>query len=179
MECPACGKTLVPVAAGDIEVDVCRDGCGGVWFDRDEILKFDEPHEFATSEVLKSAEEHAGVKIDPAMRKHCPRCAGEPLVRQFFDIKNEVQIDQCWNCAGIWLDPGEINTIRNQYQTFEERAQAVNAYADRVLHSAEEKIAEHTAQDVAAYNEETKNLLRGFLFGFKKLLGLDNPYDGL
>jgi len=29
----------------EIELDFCKGGCGGIWFDRHEFLKFDKPHE--------------------------------------------------------------------------------------------------------------------------------------
>ena len=47
MECPACGKQLQQMTAGDVTVDVCKGGCGGMWFDNYELKKFDEPHESA------------------------------------------------------------------------------------------------------------------------------------
>ena len=33
MKCPACGGTLVEVRQADLTVEVCQQGCGGVWFD--------------------------------------------------------------------------------------------------------------------------------------------------
>lgn len=179
MECPACGKTLSQLALGDITVDACKEGCGGVWFDHNEIVKFDEPHEFQTSEILTLAKEKQAVRIDHAKRKPCPKCAGETLVRQFFDVKNEVEIDQCWNCAGIWLDTGEINAIRAQYKSYEDRERAVNAYVDTQLKQAADELAVDTDEQLQRYNAETQNRLRAFVYGFKKLLGLDDLYDNL
>ena len=36
MKCPACGNTLHEMNAGSVTVDVCTEGCGGIWFDRNE-----------------------------------------------------------------------------------------------------------------------------------------------
>jgi len=33
MECPACNRQLKEMEIGDIVVDVCENGCGGIWFD--------------------------------------------------------------------------------------------------------------------------------------------------
>ncbi len=33
MNCPVCANTLSDIQAGNIRVDVCKDGCGGTWFD--------------------------------------------------------------------------------------------------------------------------------------------------
>ena len=46
MECPACHRVLRSRRIGEIVVDVCHDGCGGIWFDQGELSKFDEPSEF-------------------------------------------------------------------------------------------------------------------------------------
>jgi len=43
MNCPACGNILEQMTVGDVTVDVCQRGCGGIWFDNFELEKFDEP----------------------------------------------------------------------------------------------------------------------------------------
>ena len=52
MNCPACGNVLEEMKVGDVMVDVCQGGCGGIWFDNYELEKFDEPHESAGEELL-------------------------------------------------------------------------------------------------------------------------------
>ena len=37
MNCPACGNVMTEVTAGDIRVDACKGGCGGLWFDEWEL----------------------------------------------------------------------------------------------------------------------------------------------
>jgi Zn-finger nucleic acid-binding protein len=34
------------------------------------------------------------------------------LHRHFFSAKRRVEVDQCPNCGGYWLDAGELNQIR-------------------------------------------------------------------
>ena len=171
MKCPACGKDLEEVSAGDIQIDICRSGCGGVWFDKDEIKKFDEPHEFMAEAILQgkpAAEARAGSAPRP-----CPRCPGEVLVRQFADVKNSLQIDQCWQCSGIWLDPGELAALRGQYRTAVDRAQAVNSYVESHLAEEEKEMAAEGSRRISHYNEETRNVFTSFLYGFKRLLGAE------
>lgn len=180
MHCPACGGTLTQMIAGDFELDACVNGCGGVWFDRDELVKFDEPHEFDGHAILSLAEKKRGVKVDSSKQKKCPHCTDEPLVRQFMDVKNQIEIDQCWECAGIWFDVGEINQVRNQYKTYEERAKAVNTYIDQGLTDTKAALNKATKEQVERYNADTSNRLRSALFAFKKLLGIENDLnDGL
>ncbi|RKZ31105.1 hypothetical protein DRQ33_07330, partial [bacterium] len=45
MKCPACGKELTRMKTGEIIVDVCKGGCGGIWFDKWELDRVDEKHE--------------------------------------------------------------------------------------------------------------------------------------
>jgi Zn-finger nucleic acid-binding protein len=39
----------------------------------------------------------------------CPKCGHDLEVVQYEGIT----IDRCTNCAGIWLDPGELEQLRN------------------------------------------------------------------
>lgn len=110
MECPACSSELVETKAAGIEIDICSNGCGGVWFDRDEITRFDEAHELLPQDIL-SAKRSSEYTLNPFPRK-CPRCSEQHLMRQSYDPKNPVEIDACWRCGGIWLDIGELEAIR-------------------------------------------------------------------
>jgi len=51
IDCPACNRKLSKLKVQDIVVDICEDGCGGVWFDAGELKKVDEKHENA-GEIL-------------------------------------------------------------------------------------------------------------------------------
>ena len=47
IKCPACGCEMVKVfmPKAGVNLDVCINGCGGIYFDNREFLEFDEPHE--------------------------------------------------------------------------------------------------------------------------------------
>ena len=47
INCPACGKEMQKVfmPSAGINLDVCVNGCGGIYFDNREFKKFDEQHE--------------------------------------------------------------------------------------------------------------------------------------
>lgn len=180
MKCPACNANMKPFKDGDFELDACSDGCGGVWFDNKELLKFDEKHEFSSSPILELAKAKEAVKVDHNRVKSCPRCPGENLVRQFLDVKNEVEMDQCWHCGGVWLDLGEINAVRAQYETFEDRQKAVNDYVSSMIVDTKETLKSKTAEQIAAYEAELATPWKRATFALKRLLGLDNnPNDGL
>ena len=127
MKCPACGNQMQEVTAGDVKVDVCKGGCGGVWFDQLELKKFDEPHESAGTELLE-VQRDPSIKVDHSQQLNCPRGGDFKMLRHFFSVKNEVEVDECPNCAGFWLDAGELAGIRGQFNTEEERRQAAHEY---------------------------------------------------
>lgn len=171
MECPACGSTLSPFQVGDATIDACRSGCGGIWFDEKELQRVDEKQEFSDHEILKLAKEKEKNKVDHKKIKPCPRCKGEVLVRQFFDPKNEIEIDQCWNCCGIWLDVGELNAVRTQYETAADRKVAVEAYVSAHIADVSQKLSKLTKQQLVTYEHQTRNRLAAGLFAFRRLLG--------
>lgn len=55
------------------------------------------------------------------------------MFKHFFNIKREVEVDECHNCAGLWLDYGELSHIRKQYNTEEERNKAISEYLDEII----------------------------------------------
>ena len=120
------------VNAGDVKVDVCKGGCGGVWFDQFELKKFDEPHE-SVGEQLLDVERDPSITIDRTKDLNCPRCGEFKMLRHYFSFENEVEVDECPNCAGYWLDAGELRAIRSQFDTEEERRQAAQEYFRRVF----------------------------------------------
>ena len=170
MKCPACSKELQTVAAGDVDVDICVGGCGGVWFDDGELDKFDEDSEIAAEVILKARPGNSKPPDGKQLRK-CPRCPDQVIVRQFFDPKNQVEINQCWECSGIWLDCGELATIRAQFKTATDRAQAIEEYAEKCIDQHEQAIIDHGKKELAEYNEETSSRFKAFMYGFKQLLG--------
>jgi len=107
----------------NITVDVCVGGCGGIWFDGHELKKVDEPHEEASWALLE-ADYNPDVVVDQSERRDCPHCSDIVMMRHFSSIKREVEVDECPSCAGFFLDRGELNSIREQYATEEERSEA-------------------------------------------------------
>ena len=105
MNCPACGHQLSAHKVGDITVDVCRGGCGGLWFDNFELKKVDENFEPAAD--LLHVEADPKVWVDHTERRDCPCCDDTVLMRHHFSVKQEIEVDQCPRCGGYFLDHGE------------------------------------------------------------------------
>lgn len=111
MKCPACFNELTELQVGDLTVDACRGGCGGIWFDAFEMQKADEERETAGNALLHIPRDERLV-VDSSRKRECPRCAGVKLYRHFYSAKRQVVVDECPNCGGYWLDAGELALIR-------------------------------------------------------------------
>jgi len=121
IKCPACQKEMhkIFIPSEGINIDVCLDGCGGIYFDNREFKCFDEPHE-NMEEIVKAIEDKRFEKVDETLPRTCPVC-GAKMVKNFASVKKEVQIDECYACGGKFLDHGELTKIRSQYKTEAER----------------------------------------------------------
>jgi Zn-finger nucleic acid-binding protein len=111
MKCPACFNNLSPMQVGSLVVDVCQGGCGGIWFDAFELKRVDEEDE-AAGEALMEIRRNPEITVDFTRKRECPRCSGVKLHRHFFSARRRVEVDECPNCAGYWLDAGELAAIR-------------------------------------------------------------------
>jgi len=111
MKCPACFNELTQTQVGSLKVDICQGGCGGIWFDAFELQRVDEEDEKAGEPLLHITRDER-IVVDPSRKRDCPRCAGIRLHRHFFSAKRRVEVDQCPNCGGYWLDAGELAEIR-------------------------------------------------------------------
>jgi Zn-finger nucleic acid-binding protein len=131
MKCPACGNALTSITAGGITVNACKGGCGGMWFDRFELSKVDEPSQSA-GEVLLHIDRNPAVKLDSTKRLSCPKCS-IPMMRHFWSVKKSVLIDECPECGGTWLDAGELAAIRTEFATPADRTKAAEAYFNEVF----------------------------------------------
>ncbi|MHC4984298.1 MAG: zf-TFIIB domain-containing protein [Planctomycetota bacterium] len=139
MRCPACGNELGGMEVAGINVDVCRGGCGGIWFDNFELEKVDEPHE-AAGEVLLDVERDESINVDHSARRKCPKCGDVVMMRHFFCTEREVEVDECPACAGVWLDCGELGGIRSQFDSQEQREEAAKKYFAKTITPELEKM---------------------------------------
>ncbi len=113
IKCPACGcdmeKIFMPSAG--VNIDVCTNGCGGIYFDNREFKAFDEPHEnIAPLEELFKDKEFKQVNENET--RYCPVC-GNAMIKNYADVNKEVLVDECYSCGGKFLDYGEIKKIRS------------------------------------------------------------------
>lgn len=119
--CPACGKPMKKIFLENQQfiIDVCIDGCGGIWLDNRELQKIDEETEPIT-ELLEAYKSKVFQKTDNSAVRICPIC-GVKMVKNNVSAKQEIVIDECYNCGGKFFDYNELQHMRNQYKDEESR----------------------------------------------------------
>ena len=128
LNCPACNKEMkkVFVPKEGVNIDICIDGCGGMWFDNREIKEFDEQNE-KVDEIIAAIEGKEFDKVDQTNHRSCPAC-GAKMVKNFSSVKKEIQIDECYACGGKFLDNTELQALRAEYATESERSSDMVSY---------------------------------------------------
>lgn len=120
MKCPRTGTLLKTVKVGKIEVEVSEQ-CSGVFFDNLELEKFDEKHEVEGDLLALHLRKFKTTKIRENERIKCPKCINIVMMRRFYSPKHIIEIDECPGCAGIWLDAGELDLVREHFSNENER----------------------------------------------------------
>ncbi|MBN8548054.1 MAG: zf-TFIIB domain-containing protein [Deltaproteobacteria bacterium] len=130
MKCPVCSKQLVEFKAGSLALDICRDGCSGIWFDAAELDKCDEMTEHFPEELLR-VNKNPNVVIDRSKIRQCPKCSVN-MSRITLDTERRFEIDHCPSCAGQWLDNGELGRMRQVSKDNAEREANLAIFKKRI-----------------------------------------------
>ncbi len=162
IHCPACGRKMEKlfIESANCNVDICIDGCGGIFFDNREFKKFDEQHE-NIDEILNAYKNNNYVKVNEDIPRTCPVCE-KTMAKHFASSKHEVEIDECYSCGGIFLDFGELEKIRSQFKTEKER----QGDFIKILESSPEVRAELEKNNFIDYKQKNYNEM----FGEKRVL---------
>jgi len=110
--CPACGKEMekIYIPEHGINIDICLNGCGGIFFDNRELEKFDEPQEKIDA-ILNAINGKVFQKVDERNNRICPCCAHQ--MTKTGAANGTVQLDVCYTCGGKFLDNNELMKIRD------------------------------------------------------------------
>ena len=119
MKCPVCQNEMAEKNFGGILVDVCEDGCKGIWFDWNELNRLDEKNE-GLGKALKESLTYPRVNDDNRVQIKCPRC-NIPMHTHKYQSSKEINVDECYNCGGFFLDSGELRVIRDTFMSEYER----------------------------------------------------------
>ncbi len=100
------------------------------------------------------------VTTDPSKRRKCPKCKDIIMMRHFYSVKKEVEVDECPSCAGFWLDYGELGRIRSQYRSKEERQKAAEEYFKEIFAGEMKRMQEGSEEEL----KTAKKIARMFRF---------------
>jgi len=75
------------------------------------------------------------------------------MMRHFFSVKKQVEVDECPGCGGFWLDAGELRKIRSLFDTEQQRHEAAEKYFSEVFG---DKLAAVKEQDQQAFEKSRK-----------------------
>lgn len=163
LTCPACGKEMEKIYIEKTQcfLDICTEGCGGIFFDNREFKKFDGDRE-SINEIEKALEGKEFKKVDASYKRTCPVC-GMKMMKNSTSIKGEIIVDDCYGCGGKFLDFGELEKISSEYKTEEERSQDVLNYLKANMGS--EFDAMHAHQQLSK-NKKSGNILNNIIDKF-------------
>ena len=113
LTCPACGAEMTKLFIADkaINIDICAEGCGGIYFDNKEIQEFSGEND-DLSEIKKLLEGKNFMPVDETKTRICPACKTPMAKTNAFGV----QIDTCYKCGGIFLDNGEFEYVRAKFK---------------------------------------------------------------
>lgn len=127
IRCPACGNKMkkVFIPSAGVNVDICVDGCGGIYFDRKEIQHFQNGNDKSYNEIKKELSGKIFTPVNQNETRVCPVCAAKMVKTKIQGLN--VEIDTCYSCGGIFLDNGELELIRESMKkTSYQKAQEPN-----------------------------------------------------
>jgi len=156
--CPACEQTLKEYIARHGLVHACDGGCGGVWLDSQVLDYFRSPSE-PMGESLLEIRRNPAAHVDPGRRRICPKCRFYSMEKYNFSPDTKVVLDACNRCGGIWLDGGDLDSIREiarrkaDQTTFIERRPTVDPEWD-----------EHHPRPKPVYEVSTREELHKILY---------------
>ena len=103
--CPRCNVDMKELQKEGTFLDECP-RCSGVFFDQGEMYGALG----ATADPSYWDRPETGGNARPGNIK-CPRCKAEMLLQDVSYGGDQVEIDRCGECQGIWLDKGEAEKI--------------------------------------------------------------------
>ena len=105
MKCPRCSKPMDSGERAGIRTSACP-ACGGSWISGGSLHEL-----FAREEDAPHIEEALETILDLDFvegRRQCPTCRGRRL--KTLDI-DDVELDYCIGCKGLFFDPGELERV--------------------------------------------------------------------
>lgn len=137
MNCPICKKALTNIRLEQTSIDVCSEGCGGIWLDRGDLSKIIQSGQDITNQLSNSKKTPTPNVGDP---RHCPRNQMILMKRSY--IEDQAMVDECPKCAGIWID-----NLEEFLQVISDFKQKLNLNKDEAQKILEDQFLGKTDQE--------------------------------
>ena len=152
VRCPACQKEMKKVFDKEkgIYIDICIDGCGGVFFGKKEYENYDEQHENAEV-ILEALKDRKYTPVSDDIPRICADC-NATMMKNFSSSKMQIKIDACYSCGAKFLDNQELEKIRAEFPTAEARQKD---FMENLFTIVGEEFTEQIEEN-ALYDKENK-----------------------
>jgi uncharacterized protein len=160
MNCPACRSSLQERHVSDVKIDVCEEGCAGIWFDGSQIKKMDEPQD-PDAETILNLKPATDVTLQ-AEPHNCPKCRTNTLTRieSAKSGKKKILLEDCSKCRGVFINASVLNVLRRENPTETSRKlAAAKLFEETFLKS---KLDKEEATRLKRYAEAVKFLCPSF-----------------
>lgn len=136
LQCPLCEAEMrgVSVRANPgtlIVLDQCSK-CGGIWCDKWELFPID-PEE---AKRLDAVDERLLATPAELIKKllYCPRCTAKLQACKDPLLPNDLSLQRCQRCDGIWLNRGQLG----RYKSHQKKTRVERMGAESVVHKIPE-----------------------------------------
>jgi Zn-finger nucleic acid-binding protein len=113
--CPRCEQPLsaepfvTAAERWEIEIDVCKHGCGGLWLDGDDFAA-DPQADLLNHQRLPFANHPIIQGLTYDEEAPCPLC--RQVMETFHWNDTSIKLDRCVPCRGVWFDGAEVQAIQ-------------------------------------------------------------------
>ena len=123
MRCPICQLEMVNEDFGNSDIWVCKAGCNGIWITYQDLIRLGEKNEgfgVALDEALNAPAVHDRERGQIV----CPKCRVPMHIHKYKSVPHVI-VDECYECGGFFLDPGELKLIREVFRSKKEKKRYV------------------------------------------------------
>lgn len=103
MNCPDCNLYMDLITMNGFDVNWCFK-CEGIWLRHKTLIEILSNSDQSSNILLEELEKENNNYIN----RHCPECKEENLLE--YNINN-ILIDKCAKCSGIYVDKGELTKL--------------------------------------------------------------------
>ena len=137
LNCPLCGKEMEKILLHEqgINVDVCLNGCGGIFLDNREFKKIDESIE-DIEPIIEALKDKEFKKPTTLTKRICPVC-GHNMVTNSLTHTQSVIAEECYTCGGKFFDSGELIQYRGEFLNDAERTKDFKKHLSSLLYKTD------------------------------------------